>query len=346
MSIPAISAQAQATASQVLQYQNTQDNKLSEGIEILTVIRKTSEANQEHNPCVLFFHDSQTARKVSVANGNATIENCYHSDIKLLGEGCFGTVSKGLLQHKNGLQIEVAVKTIFSEYYDDKDFYNEVKALQTLENQDHVVQFYFALHDTSSFNCHIVMELGDIDLEEYLEFIRQHPELNINEQQLAKMGWGIYSGTLACILNNIFNIDIKPKNFLIFLGSDTIKIADFGILSYEKHLDDEILDTMIVQTASTFTQCALLNKANFDNQEIQNKLQTIALDFAHDFPSDADKEYFKKMIASYVNDNPLLLKLIQGVFGYNGKLSDIKKTLTKVKNVVGFQALTDIRPML
>jgi serine/threonine protein kinase len=345
MSIPAISAQA--TTSQILPYQNTQDNNLSEGIEILTVIRKTSEANQANNPCSLFFNNSTADQKVSIAHRKATIENCSHSDIKLLGVGGFGTVSKGLLQHKNGLQIEVAVKTIFSEYYDDEDFYNEVKSLQTLENQDHVVQFCFALHDTSGFNCHIIMELGDINLEEYLEFIRQYPELSINEQQLAKMGWDTYSGTLACLINNIFNLDIKPKNFLIFFRSDTIKITDFGILSSKKHLDDEILNTMIIQTASTFIQCALLNKANSFNQETQDKLQTIAVDIVNCFlVSDADKEYFKKIIASYVNDNPLLLKLIQGIFGYKGKLSDIKETLTTVKNKVGFQALTDIRPML
>jgi hypothetical protein len=352
MPIPVISAQA--TALQVVQYQNTQDdNKLSKDIEILTVIRKTSDANQEHNQCSLFFYDLITDKQVSVVGKKATIENLEMTsplDVQppkeLLGQGFFGKVLKGLLQYKNGQQKEVAIKTIYSKYANDEDFYNEVKALQTLENQDHIVQFYFALHDTSGFNCHIIMELGDIDLEEYLEFMQQHPELNINEQQLAKIGHDTFSGMLACLESNIFNLDIKPTNCVIFFSQDKIKIIDLGVLSPKKHLDDKILNTMITQTTDSFIQC-ILSKANSDHQEIQQKLRLISLKASDDFSvSDEDKAYFKQHIPTYVNDNSFLLQLTQGIFSGESNISDITKAISDIKTKVGLQALTDIRHML
>ena len=101
-----------------------------------------------------------------------------------------------------------------------------------------------------------------------------------------------------------------------------------------------------MQTANSFTQCAF-NKVNSEDQETQNILQTIALNSANNLlVSDEDKVYFKQHIPTYVNDNPLLLKLTQEIFSGDGNISDITKTITDIKNKIGLQALTDIRPML
>jgi serine/threonine protein kinase len=354
MSIPAISAQAQATASQVLPYQNTQDNKLSEDIEILTVIRKTSDASQENNPCSLFFNNSITDKKISIVGTEATtvdLKKTSQLDTpppkQLLGEGFYGEVFKGLLQYKNGLQRKAAIKTVYlNSFYDEKKFYNEVKALKDLGGQDHIIQIYFALQSKSDCICHIIMEYGDIDLKEYIRFIKKHPEININNKQLAKIGHDIFSGMLACLEFNIFNLDIKPKNYVIIFSKNMIEMIDFGVLSDKKYLDDDILNKMIMQTANSFTQCAF-NKVNSEDQETQNILQTIALNSANNLlVSDEDKVYFKQHIPTYVNDNPLLLKLTQEIFSGDGNISDITKTITDIKNKIGLQALTDIRPML
>ena len=217
--------------------------------------------------------------------------------------------------------------------------------MRILENQDHIVQLCFSLHSKSECNAHIIMECGDTNLQEYIQYIKQHPEISINDKQLAKIGHDTFSAMLACLKFNIFNLDIKPCNYVLFFSQGTIKMIDFGILSPKKYLDDKILNTMITQTTDSFLQCTF-NEANSDNQETQDNLQAISFNSANNSPvSDKEKAYFKQHIPPYVNGNPLLLQLTQGIFSGESNISDITKTIEDIKEA-GMQTPTDIRHML
>jgi serine/threonine protein kinase len=355
MSIPVTSAQAQAqaTALQILQKQSTQyDNKPYKNIKILTVVKQTiPEANEEHNQCSLFFHNAITATKISIANEKATMENYEEASQegiqlskKLLGSGSFGKVSKGLLQNEHG-QIDVAIKKLHFGFNVTRDFHSEINALYTLKNEDNIITILFALHDPSGVYNHIVMECGDMDLGHYLEFIKTHSDIEINNKQLSKIGYDIFTALLSCLNHGVLNTDIKLDNYIIFFDQNIIKLADFGVLSTNRQ-DGSIQVRMTRQTAKCFVECSL-NRITTDNKATRKTLYLISSRGKTGASiSNEDKTYFNEKMLPFVDNNPLLLKLTQGVFSDKDHPLDVAKTTTDIKHEVELQALTDVRHML
>jgi serine/threonine protein kinase len=351
--MPILSASAQATGSIPSLYQNTQyEDKPSKNIHALTVVKKiTPEANGENHQCNLFFYKTTTSRQVSIVNGDATIENvketppsCAQLSRKPLGSGAFGQVSKGLLQNEHG-QIEVAVKNLIFEFNATKCLYSEANALHTLKNEEHIVTLLFALYDPLGLHNYLVMECGDMNLDNYLRFTRTHSDIEINIKQLAKIGYDIFSALLACLKYDVWNIDIKLDNFIMFLDKGIIKLADFGILASNRR-DGSVQLKMIRKTANCFVK-SVFSRNTTNNVETQKQLAFISSrSNAAASISNEDKAYFSKEMLPFVDNNPLLLKLTQGVFSNKENPLDINKTTTNIKNELELQTPTDIRHML
>ena len=325
----------------------------SETTKILEVINKLPQqdkANLSDDQWSLTFNHLKSTQKISIANGKATIEELnktpqlYDSlPNTLLGKGVFGEVHKGFLQNKHE-QRKVAIKIYYPTFILTTNFDLEINALFTLKNQDYIVQIIFALKGEPSINNYIVMECGDIDLERYIKFIKKHPETDINTKQLAKIGHDIFSGTLACLENDIFNLDIKKNNYVIFFNQNVIKMIDFSYLKPE--YSKENAETKIIkQTAQCFTYC-ILDQPFPNDIATEKRLQDILSKSSFSCISHKDKDYFSQQILPLVDNNPLLLKLAQGIFSNKDYLLDIHKTITDIKNEIELQPLTDIRHML
>lgn len=155
--------------------------------------------------------------------------------IKKLGDGTFGTVylcrrqtpSTGTPSSSNStssISEFVAIKKMKKRYYnwDDCMQLREVKALKKLNHQNIVL-----LKEVIREDNHLYLVFEHMELNLY-QLIRNQL-VPFTESTIRKVVVQIADGLAYIHKQGFFHRDIKPENLLCRNGSNSIKIADFGL---------------------------------------------------------------------------------------------------------------------
>jgi serine/threonine protein kinase len=160
---------------------------------------------------------------------------------KLLGQGAFSKVHRGLWQHKKET-IVVAVKQccILESSPQRRDMLlKELKALCQVDCECLVkFQGAFLEHDTVT----MVLEYMDRGSLEQLLHSKQHND-NYSQPFIASVAYQMLWGLSYLHYENILHRDIKPGNVLLH-SNGYVKLCDFGIAS----MSDQSLNTTVVGT--------------------------------------------------------------------------------------------------
>ncbi|KAK2175954.1 hypothetical protein NP493_694g01004 [Ridgeia piscesae] len=139
-----------------------------------------------------------------------------------IGEGAHGIVSKA--KHIESGEV-VALKKVPLRKLEDgipNTALREIKALQEIEENEHVVKLREVFPHGTGFV--LVFEYMLSDLSEVIR-IAERP---LTEAQVKSYMLMLLKGVAFCHENNIMHRDLKPANLLIS-STGTLKIADFGL---------------------------------------------------------------------------------------------------------------------
>ena len=135
---------------------------------------------------------------------------------ELLGEGCYGQVSKAIY---NG--IEVAAKNIEKQF----SFDTEIGIFKHIENTEYPNIVYMKGYDTDKKIIYMDLVKNSIPLEDFLS--DYDVDIELKEYYLEQ----IIQGVIDLIKSDVFHGDFKAKNILINEENDKLFIHDFGFSS-------------------------------------------------------------------------------------------------------------------
>lgn len=154
----------------------------------------------------------------------------YHLE-GLLGEGSFGQVWKVIKEGKT-----YAMKKFYE--FEDMEFfpYTEVFAAINFDHPNLIkgVDYFFEKNV-----LYLVMEIANFTLKEYINTII------LPEDGKLRLIYELLSALAYLQENNFYHCDIKSSNILV--KDDTIKLADFGKVNYNK------ITTSLCQSLGTFS---------------------------------------------------------------------------------------------
>jgi serine/threonine protein kinase len=106
-----------------------------------------------------------------------------------------------------------------------ESYTNEIALLEQLKGSRHIIQLIDSEVDLDKKAIHVVMEKGEIDLNQMLQKLRTEGNLNEN---FVRVTWQQMLQAVDAIHEcRIVHSDLKPANFLFVNG--TLKLIDFGI---------------------------------------------------------------------------------------------------------------------
>eukprot|EP00745_Piridium_sociabile_P044900 TRINITY_DN95630_c1_g1_i1.p1 TRINITY_DN95630_c1_g1~~TRINITY_DN95630_c1_g1_i1.p1 ORF type:complete len:419 (-),score=35.87 TRINITY_DN95630_c1_g1_i1:241-1497(-) len=155
--------------------------------------------------------------------------NMYET-IKLVGEGAYGIVMKGMNRNTNEI---VAIKKFKMEKKSDssstlKVTEREVSLLKTLKH-DNIVELKDSFLKRG--RQYLVFEYLEKNLLEVLESSRS----GLDSETLRWCMYQICSALAFCHKKNVVHRDVKPENLLVNPETMTVKLCDFG---FSRHLDE------------------------------------------------------------------------------------------------------------
>jgi serine/threonine protein kinase len=189
-----------------------------------------------------------------------------------LKDGYFGNVTTGVLRNTTNNSIQnIAIKTLkkLNEIPDDYQilpvdisFFYEVKSLLMLKNQSNIVQLVAAFKDTEEGLYRVVLELGDISLNDYNDkFVASKPNIFLTNDNLAYILKEVLLAIVACIKYKIHHLDIHCGNLLIFFQQQKIKLSDFGMVAIVYSRKKSALN-MKHQLLFCLCECIVANSKN------------------------------------------------------------------------------------
>lgn len=194
----------------------------------------TSRPELKKAPTQGFKHEFTTENK-------GMIDECYDIEKKSLGEGSYGTVTKGVDKHTKAVR---AIKIIDrTKIPNETRFTSEVKIQQSLDHPN-IVKLYEFFKDARKY--YLVMELctgGELFDRIIAETEKHEDGTAFTEKDAAGYMSKILGGISYMHGKNLAHRDIKPENFL--MQNETreaeIKIIDFGLAA--EFTDDKKLKT-------------------------------------------------------------------------------------------------------
>jgi cyclin-dependent kinase 2 len=99
----------------------------------------------------------------------------------------------------------------------------EISLLRDLRHQN-VVALLDVVHEDGKL--HLIFEYLDSDLKKHME---SAPEAYSERMLLKKYLYQMLSGIAHCHSHRVLHRDLKPQNLLIEEGTNTLKLADFGL---------------------------------------------------------------------------------------------------------------------
>jgi len=191
-------------------------------------------AEAKHGACSQGSKDGRMPEKAMQKGGIGTamfimdnpgkILDFYDVDSKKLGEGSYGSVSKGRNKSTGAVR---AVKTISKAQMKNIERFKQEIAIMKMMDHPNIIKLHESFEDRR--NIYLVMELcsgGEL-------FDRIIEVGHFTEQQAAIVIQQIVRAVFYMHENHVCHRDLKPENFL-FVSKDTIernllKIIDFGL---------------------------------------------------------------------------------------------------------------------
>jgi len=175
-------------------------------------------------------------KHVFTTENPGSIEEHYKIEKKLLGEGSYGTVSKGYRKTDGEKKNERAIKAIdISKITDAKRFEEEV-AIQGRLDHPNIVKLYEVFKDARKM--YLVMELctGGLLFDRIVSEAEKNADSGNEGQAFGERGAANYMQQILGAMRYLHSLhfvhrDIKPENFLLQNSTQEspLKVIDFGL---------------------------------------------------------------------------------------------------------------------
>eukprot|EP00933_Yihiella_yeosuensis_P071794 TRINITY_DN80028_c0_g1_i1.p1 TRINITY_DN80028_c0_g1~~TRINITY_DN80028_c0_g1_i1.p1 ORF type:complete len:566 (+),score=134.61 TRINITY_DN80028_c0_g1_i1:90-1787(+) len=176
------------------------------------------------------------SRSQLIQNNTGNIRDIYDVETKKLGEGTYGSVSKGV--HKSTGVIR-AVKTLSKGHMKNIERFKQEIAIMKVMDHPNIIKLFETFEDRR--NMYLVMELcqgGEL-------FDRIIEAGHFSETDAAIVVQHILHAICYMHKNGICHRDLKPENFLFLtkdpINKSTLKIIDFGLST--RFEDGKVLST-------------------------------------------------------------------------------------------------------
>jgi len=144
---------------------------------------------------------------------------------QVIGQGFYGVVLEGLLEHKNNTNKRVAVKHM-KRSFQTEDFQREIGIIERL-NHPSIVKIEGVLEEP---NLMLVMEY--VEFGSLSSYLRLHEDELISEtNRLLKYALDIAQGMEYLGSLNIIHRDLATRNILV-ASPTCVKISDFGLAQF------------------------------------------------------------------------------------------------------------------
>jgi len=221
----------------------TQAPEKKEGPNIAGVTKNktimTDRAKIEGNPATQLDEATMAKRQALVAKANLEflplvhednilkVNNSTYAKLGVIGKGGSCKVYRALSKKCS----VVAIKKVKLAGMDRKaieGYANEISLLKRLRGNPAIIQMYDSEVDIQRKSIFLVMELGEVDLNNVLQqraLSKTSRSLNMN---FIRLTWQQMLSAVHCIHEErIIHSDLKPANFLFVRGA--LKLIDFGI---------------------------------------------------------------------------------------------------------------------
>ena len=144
--------------------------------------------------------------------------------LKLIGDGTYGTVYKGLNTETNSYVAIKILKKNFSNFNECLQL-NEIKILKEL-NHENIIKLLEVIREENN-KVSLIFEYLDENLNDFINKYEEKKE-KIPEQTIKNILHQILEGLNYLHSQGIIHRDLKPDNILLDLTNKKVKIADFG----------------------------------------------------------------------------------------------------------------------
>eukprot|EP00931_Biecheleriopsis_adriatica_P085110 TRINITY_DN5933_c0_g1_i3.p1 TRINITY_DN5933_c0_g1~~TRINITY_DN5933_c0_g1_i3.p1 ORF type:complete len:578 (-),score=167.09 TRINITY_DN5933_c0_g1_i3:168-1823(-) len=196
----------------------------------LEIVNETSSPSGREVPVCVQTSDAKSFksdhinRSQFIMSNRGTIREVYKTENGKIGEGTYGSVSKGV--HKT-LNVERAIKTMSKANIKHvRRFQQEIQILKDMDHPN-IIKLFETFEDNRSFS--LVMELctgGEL-------FDRIMEAGHFTEKDAAAVVQQMLSAVFYMHKNGVCHRDLKPENFLFFdkgpINKNILKIIDFGL---------------------------------------------------------------------------------------------------------------------
>ncbi|XXG80946.1 hypothetical protein AAC387_Pa09g1698 [Persea americana] len=146
-----------------------------------------------------------------------------YETVEKIGEGTYGVVYRARNRVTNET---VALKKIRLEQGNEGVPSTAIREISLLKEMQHgnIVRLQDVVHGEK--RLHLVFEYLDLDLKKHMDSC---PELAKNPRLIKTFLCQILRGITYCHSHRVLHRDLKPQNLLIDRGTNSLKLADFGL---------------------------------------------------------------------------------------------------------------------